>query len=583
MTPRDAARGTTTPTRLLARTFFGRFFESDLLPPDVPQAQFVVWSLAFLAMPGLLLPIKLIGSLLQTQGPEALTRALLLHRLIFIALSMTVAGVVALIVWDGVFPDRRDARILTPLPVSGRVLIGARLLALAALCCIFIIGVNAVPTLTYGLAAGAFGGATNPLRGLVAHFVSTTMAAVFVFTALLALQGLALNVGGSRAADRLSFLAQILFVLALLQVAFFMPMVAGALPSDLRAGWVLALPSAWFLGLNEMIGGRPAAGAPVLAATALAATAVSTSAAVALFVLTHARLTRLALESREIAARTRLRVTISTVATRALCRTPVARAVFELVLRTLARSRSHRLLMSAYVGVAGAVIASGIVPLIIRRGVAALGAPNLEMLAGPLLLSFFTLIGMRIAVAIPTEPRARWAVRMAEPRDRVAAIKGVRAALLLIGVGPSLVLAAVNGIMWGSLSMLATHVYVSAAMGILLVSILLLSLAKIPFTSTYYPGTSRFGVAWPLYLTGFITYAFAPARIQLALQRNPSTAAVVVFSVMTIGVALALGLWRNYKLRAQVGLTFEEEDPSSMFQGFSLSEGMAAAPESRLH
>ena len=189
MTPPDAARGTTTPTRLLARTFFGRFFESDLLPPDVPQAQFVVWSLAFLAMPGLLLPIKLIGSLLQTQGPEALARALLLHRLIFIALSMTVAGVVALIVWDGVFPDRRDARILTPLPVSGRVLIGARLLALAALCGIFIVGVNAVPTLTYGLAAGAFGGATNPLRGLVAHFVSTTMAAVFVFTALLALQG----------------------------------------------------------------------------------------------------------------------------------------------------------------------------------------------------------------------------------------------------------------------------------------------------------------------------------------------------------------------------------------------------------
>jgi energy-converting hydrogenase Eha subunit G len=120
-------------------------------------------------------------------------------------------------------------------------------------------------------------------------------------------------------------------------------------------------------------------------------------------------------------------------------------------------------------------------------------------------------------------------------------------------------------------------------MGILLASILLLSLAKIPFTSTYYPGTSRFGVAWPLYLTGFITYSFAPARMQLALQRSPSTTALIVFSVMTIGVALALGLWRNYKLRAQVGLTFEEEDPSSMFQGFSLSEGMAAAPESRLH
>jgi hypothetical protein len=190
---------------------------------------------------------------------------------------------------------------------------------------------------------------------------------------------------------------------------------------------------------------------------------------------------------------------------------------------------------------------------------------------------------MRVAVAIPIEPRARWAVRMAEPRDRVAAIKGVRAALLLIGVGPSLVLAVVNGIMWGSLPMLAMHVFVSAAMGVLLASILLLTLAKIPFTSTYYPGTSRVGVAWPLYLTGFVTYAFAPARMQLALQRNPSTTALVVFSMVTIGLALGLGLWRSYKLRSQDGLTFEEQDPSSMFQGFSLSEGMAAAPESRLH
>ena len=107
-----------TRTRLLARTFFARFFESDLLPADVPQAPFVIWSLALLAAPGLLLPIKLIGELLH-ESPTSIHDALLLHRLIFITLSMTIAGVVTLIIWDGVFPDRRDARILTPLPVAG--------------------------------------------------------------------------------------------------------------------------------------------------------------------------------------------------------------------------------------------------------------------------------------------------------------------------------------------------------------------------------------------------------------------------------------------------------------------------------
>ena len=176
-----------TRTRLLARTFFARFFESDLLPADVPQAPFVIWSLALLAAPGLLLPIKLIGELLH-ESPTSIHDALLLHRLIFITLSMTIAGVVTLIIWDGVFPDRRDARILTPLPVAGRVLIGARLLALAALCGIFVGGTSLVPTVTYGLAAGAFGAAANPFRGLVAHAVSNVAASVFVFSSLIALQ-----------------------------------------------------------------------------------------------------------------------------------------------------------------------------------------------------------------------------------------------------------------------------------------------------------------------------------------------------------------------------------------------------------
>ena len=173
-------------------------------------------------------------------------------------------------------------------------------------------------------------------------------------------------------------------------------------------------------------------------------------------------------------------------------------------------------------------------------------------------------------------------IRRAEPRDRVAAIDGVRAAMLLIGVGPPVALAVVNGIIWGRVEILLLHVFVSAVMGILLTSILLHGLAKIPFTSTYYPGSSRLGTLWPLYLTGFVTYSFAPANLQLALLERFSTTGLLVFSAGTLGASLALTLRRNLKLRAAAGFTFEEEDPTAIFRGFSLSEGMAAAPESRL-
>jgi hypothetical protein len=42
--------------RLLARTFFVRLFESDLMPPGLPQVQLVIWSVVLVATPALTLP-----------------------------------------------------------------------------------------------------------------------------------------------------------------------------------------------------------------------------------------------------------------------------------------------------------------------------------------------------------------------------------------------------------------------------------------------------------------------------------------------------------------------------------------------
>ena len=97
---------------------------------------------------------------------------------------MTGIGFVALFIWDGVFPDRRDARILTPLPVPGRVLIGARLLALGTLCAIFIVGINAFPTVFYAPTITHFGGATNQVQGLLAFVLVNAFAGIFVFATM---------------------------------------------------------------------------------------------------------------------------------------------------------------------------------------------------------------------------------------------------------------------------------------------------------------------------------------------------------------------------------------------------------------
>ena len=544
----------------------------------MPQAQVVIWSLAFLAAPGLILPIKFAQTSLRVDdNPASVVQALLVFRLFFITLTMTAIGFVALMIWDGIFPDRRDARILTPLPVPGSVLIGARLLALSALCGIFVVGINAFPTVFYAPTIVAFGGAANQVQGILAFVVANGLAGIFVFATLVSLQGLALNLGGQTATDRVSLVLQVVFVAALLQMIFFMTRIGAALPADLNSGWLRLMPSVWFLGLYDVIGGQPVAGAPLLALTAILATAATAGGAVLLFVATHARLTRRALESREIAAAGRSAMFTPAAALRRVCRHPVARGVFEFTLKSLARSRSHRLLMAIYVGIAGALISSAVVPIAIRDGLAGFATPGVELLSAPLVIQFLSLVGMRVAIAIPIEPKANWLFRLYESRERAAAMDGVRTAMITAGVVPGALLALVTaGTLWGAWAAIV-HTFICTLMGVLLVELLMIRLAKLPYTCTYFPGGSRFGTLWPLYLSGFITYSYSIAAAEVRFFAQPR--ALAVFTVV-IGSAIAfLAIRRRARLAELTGFGYHGEDPTAIFAGFNLSEGYAAASE----
>ena len=566
-------------TLLLTRTFFARFFESDLMPSGLPQVQLVVWSLALLAVPGLLFPVKFaLGYSMASEKGLSLVEPMLLHRLLFITLTMTAIGLVALVIWDGVFPDRRDARILTSLPVPHRVLVTARLLALSALCGLFLLGVNAGPTLIYGSAVGAYGG-YGMLRGVLAHFVAASLAGVFVFTSLVALQGLVLNVGGRRSADRLSLAMQVMFVVVLLQMIFFLPRMAPVLLRGLDRGWVQAIPSVWFLGLYDVVGGRPAPGSARLALTALAATGLSTGTAIGFFIGTHGRLSKRALETPPIEGRFKLISKSAAAVMRWLGGHGVGKAAFDFTLRTLGRARSHRLLMATYIGVALAFVGSALVPLVVRIGMEGFHTPTIETLSAPFFLSFFSLLGMRVAMAIPVEPKASWAVRLGEPVQRAAAINGVRRALIVIGVVPSVLLAAATALTLWNVRAALLHAFVVFVMGWLLTELLLMRFPKLPFTCTYFPGNSKIRTLWPLYLIAFTNYTLTTAAFEYAMLRRFSLRPFLIFVIVVGGAILVLTIRRHVNLRRLERFRFEEEDPEAIFTGFSLSEGFAAAPE----
>jgi hypothetical protein len=109
-----------------------------------------------------------------------------------------------------------------------------------------------------------------------------------------------------------------------------------------------------------------------------------------------------------------------------------------------------------------------------------------------------------------------------------------------------------------------------------LIQVLLVRIDKIPFACTYYPGKSRVFTLWPLYIIAFFLYALVFAEIDRALTTRPKQ--LLLFCTVAAAAGAVL-VYRRQRMLAALGeIRFEEEDPDRMFQGFNLSEAMAAAP-----
>lgn len=571
--------------RLLARTFFRRLFESDLMPSGMPQIQLVIWGIAVLAGPGYLRSFLAAVEYerLMRFAPAAIPETIRADALFFITFGMLGLGFVALIVWEGVFPDRRDARALGVLPLRPGTLVVGRLAAVSAVACLFCLGVNLPPAVIHGISVSAYEPHAGPLRSTAAHLVATSLANLSMFFAVVGTQGLLLAFCGRHLARRLALALQVLLVIGLVQMFVLLPFLSAAVSRAFRgegAPWVLLLPSAWFLALYEWMGGsvRMYPGTyPWIAATA---TTIVIGGTVVLLTAGHRRLVRLALESPESHAATgwtllspvwRLGETLAP----RLLRHPVRRAVAGFTLRTVVRSRTHMMLVMTYLGIGAALALTTVLPLLAARGLAAAENPTVPWLSVPLILSFFGLCGMRMVMAVPVDVKANWAFRLQlRDDDLVEAVRGARMALLAGIVLPVTAAAALAATaLWG-LHAGAVIGLMTGALGMLLTDVLIIGLRKVPFTCTYLPGRSRARTLWPVYLIALSVYAFGGASVELAALTRPHLVVQIVVAAAVTCAGLAYLRWRD--LQPPTEVRYEEQDPDGMFEGFGLSEGLAA-------
>ena len=260
----------------LRRHFFLRFFDSDLV--STPGQ----WQVVAGGVIAILLSLSLIyvqayyhkySILNALPTAEPLQLALLADVLFLNTLAMTLIALFTTLQWPQLFPGLRDYLALGSLPVRVREIFAAKFSALLAFAGLFIIATTLTPSVALPAVMAGYW-MPNALQHAPALFVSSSLAALFVFFSLIAVQGVLLNITPIRHFTRISLTAQAALLTALLcglPLVFSIPSLKDSM--NQRPDWILWVPPAWYLGVDQVMIGNHEALASRLAWRGLAGVA----------------------------------------------------------------------------------------------------------------------------------------------------------------------------------------------------------------------------------------------------------------------------------------------------------------------
>lgn len=550
--------------RALAKVFFGRLFENDFFSSSTAATSNLMFLLALVAVPGVIISggqsftwAHLRATARRLDDPMIVDRARLAYQSFYIAAAMAVAFVVTMMVWSSLTPDRKDALVLGPLPVTAREQARGRLISLLQFFGLFAIAVS-VPT---AVAFNFVSGGPETIRFLphliAGHIVAAGLAAAFVFFLLLDIQLVLSALFGPRAVRFLALplqLASIGAVIAALAAAQdFGRALLGPVSDAMR--WH---PLAWFSGVYRWIGGDERAIFATLAARGAVAGAGVIGFALVMYPLAYERCLRnvITMDGRTTGVMSRHWSAGVNGLLRPLLRTPLQRSLAAFMLATLTRSHSHRFLLGIYLGLA-LLIALPIADRLVQP-------PDTDTLryawfAIPLGFMFWLVCGVRVALMMPIEPVANWIFQLTEPVDKRRMLTTVVTVMAFVTCVPIAAVTAAVLLALGHTTMAGTVFLIVTLAGLCQIEALTITMKTVPFTCTYLPGQLRLRLFWPLYFYLWLTIVFRLTEWCLwALGDARRTLQLAGFLFV---VWMALRAWHLVRAGKINTFTYDEQPP----------------------
>lgn len=539
--------------RVLCRVFLLRIIDLEVLSADGDTAKLLGQFAAIFAGISFLfaLPLFILGGNLPE--PDLWTVEHLL-----IATTITGVGLVSVLSWDSLVPDRRDIFVLAPLPIRTTTLFAAKLAAAGTAVGLVILSLNVFSGLGWPLFFAASGGAIPTIRSLAAYWATVVLAGVFTFCMVLGIQGIAVQLLPRQLYLRLSSVLQVAGFCLFVGLYFLEPSfeTREALVSPANHGMLAWLPGYWFLGLFQQlngINGLMAPGFGWLAHRAWMALMLTVLAAAVFLFASYFRTLPKLIEQPELLPSPH-RITWWPGGGE-----PAKNAIVLFAVRTLFRSRQHRLIVSFYAGV-------GCAAVLAYMRIEAAGGSVLQaveaaqnrviVLSTTILLMCVAVAAIRSVISMPITLRANWIFRITERLDAAEYVAAVRRTPFLLSVAPAWILIAIA--LWSlwPVRVASEHLLVLALFGGCLVELSVAGFVKVPFTCSYLPGKANAHIAFWVAVLLLIPLANLAARLEYLLL---SHAAGGIFLIVFLGAALVSARWRT-KMKATAAARLEFED-----------------------
>jgi hypothetical protein len=555
------------PFALLTRHFFGRLFHNDLVEFEDQMKERLIVALALLAVfffwASELMLFKY--HFVPDTGRSWQEKSYIL------TLMMLVFGVVTLLEWDVLFPDRRDFVNLMPLPVRLRTIFAAKLASFVLFAATFSAAMTGLSSVLFSIYLAQWRGDTLAMAGryVAAHVLAGFAACFTVLFAVVALQALLMAVlpeGLYRRlalAVRFALIAGAVFLLLSFVAA---PSVVGGLFRDLellketRHPFVFRFPPLWFVGLYEVLLGTRDAVFEAQARTAVLSAAVSAALFLVASVLVYRRHVLRTLEvGKGRPAGIGLREASRRILTRTVFRRPEERAVAGFLSGTLRSSAPHRMSLVYYLAVGAALLT--VLLAANRSSLRSLTPSNGLFLALPLLVAFVVTTGIRVVADRPAALEANWVFRLTETGRTARYASGLKKAVWIGFVGPLfLAVFVIHAFLWDAATA-ALHAAFGLAVSTVGLEALFHHYRKVAFACSWVPGRLKLQFTAVPVLIGLILAGTALAALDRAVLAAPRRGLFVLAAAAAAWGALRRGDRRFYRT---ADLVFDERPESAM-------------------